>query len=787
MAENNLTANETEIFPVLPLKNSVLFPELMMPLAIGRASSLAAVEEASSSEDKRLVVASQKSDSVEDPKLEDLFQVGTLAVIKKMSRGDGAIQAIVQGQERVLLDRNESSDESPFLKVRVVRLPQPADQSTEIEALHRTVLDQAGRIVALIEPQAQAGMSQIFAQFKDPLMQVYLLASMLPLDVDKEQAILAANTRVEALRLMVEYITHEKNVLELRQKIASQAQSEMGREQREYLLRQQLRAIQEELGETEPERAAVVELRDQLIEADLPEQAREEVERELRRLERIPPASPDHQVTRSYIELVLELPWKKTTDDNLDLEHAQTVLDEDHYDLKDIKERIVEYLAVLKLNPQAKPPILCFVGPPGVGKTSLGKSIARALGRQFERMSLGGLHDEAELRGHRRTYIGAMPGRIVQAIRRAGVRNPLLMLDEIDKVGRDFRGDPTSALLEILDPAQNSEFNDNYLGISFDLSRVFFITTANTLDTVPDPLLDRMEVLRLSGYTDDEKKGIAVQYLVPRQFSEAGLTEQQIVIPDQTLERVIRRYTREAGVRELERSIGRLCRKVAIKFAKGDSHAVTIGPEDLNTLLGPEKFFQEDARKTLPPGVAAGLAYTPAGGEILYIEAVLLPRGKEMKLTGKLGDVMKESAAAAHSFVHSWADRLGIEPDMLDHGIHVHVPAGATPKDGPSAGVAIATALASLLTGISVRSDAAMTGEITLSGLVLPVGGIKEKVLAAHRSRIRRVILPKRNEQDLEDLPQYVRDDLEFLFAEHIDDVLTAAIPHLNLAQQLAH
>lgn len=750
--------------------------------------SIAAVEEASSSEEKTLIVASQKNLDEGEPALGDLFPIATLAVIKKLESSPMGVQVIVQGHNRVRLLPEESGGKEPesFLRAAYEPLPLPEDESPEVEALHRAITDQTNQIISLIEPQAQAGLTEIFSRVEDPLKQVYLLGSLLPIDLEKEQALLAAETRVDALRLMVDYITHETQVLELRQKIASQAKSEMTREQRNYLLRQQMRAIQEELGEESGEQAQIAELRKQLEEGEYPEEVRKEADRELTRLERIPAASPEHQLTQNYVELILELPWTKTTEDNLDLERARRILDEDHYDLADIKDRIIEQLAVLKLNPQAKSPILCFVGPPGVGKTSLGQSIARSLGREFERMSLGGLHDEAELRGHRRTYIGAMPGRILQAIRRAGVRNPLLMLDEADKIGRDFRGDPTSALLEILDPAQNDQFRDNYLNLPFDLSNVFFITTANTLDTIPAPLLDRMEILRLSGYTDDEKMNIARKYLIPRQLCETGITDEQLTIPDATLGRVVRRYTREAGVRELERSIGRLCRKIATRFASGETTPVSVAPEDLKDLLGAEKFFQEDARRDLPPGVAAGLAYTPVGGEVLYVEAVLLPKGADVKLTGKLGAVMKESAEAARSILQSWSDRLMIDVDKTERGVHIHVPAGATPKDGPSAGITIATALASLYTGKPVHSDTAMTGEITLSGLVLPVGGIKEKVLAAHRAGLKRVILPRRNEQDLEDVPEHVRNELEFLWVDRIEDVFAHAIPELAQSEELA-
>jgi ATP-dependent Lon protease len=620
----------------------------------------------------------------------------------------------------------------------------------------------------------------MLTDIQSPVQRVYMIASMLSLDGAKEQALLAAPTQSEALRLLHEYLTHEVQVLEIRQKIQNTAQTAMTKEQREYFLRQQLRAIQEELGEGSSEQSEIDELRKRIGEADLPDEVRKEAERELGRLERVPSASPEHGIVRGYLELIAELPWKKTTEDVIDLGRARAILDEDHYDLDDIKRRIVEHLAVLKLNPQAKAPILCFVGPPGVGKTSLGKSIARSLGREFARMSLGGLHDEAELRGHRRTYIGAMPGRIVQAIRRAGVKNPVLMLDEVDKLGRDFRGDPAAALLEILDPAQNFEFRDNYLDLPFDLSKVFFICTANTLDTIPQPLLDRMEILRLAGYSEREKTHIARRYLIPRQLGEHGLDASKLVIPDQTLAHVIRAYTREAGVRELERTIGSICRHVATRFAEGNADLVTVEPEQLRAILGNERFRAEDARRELVPGVAAGLAWTPTGGDILYVEAVLLPEAKEFTLTGQLGDVMKESAKAAQSYVASQSARLGIDPKTLSGGVHVHVPAGAIPKDGPSAGVTMATALTSAYTGVPARPDTAMTGEITLTGLVLPVGGIKEKVLAAHRAGIRRIILPTRNEPDLKDVPEDLRAELELVFAERVEDVWAAAIPDLR-------
>lgn len=769
--------------PVLPIKNTHLFPYLMMPLAAGRSGSVAAVEAALASEDKSLVVCTQRDASVEVPRRDDLFPVGTLGVIKRMARTDKGVQLIVQGMDRVRVVDVEQ--EEPFLKFRVQRLAEPEDSGPEVEALHRGVLDVMRRLAELLHDDAQATLNHIIAEVKNPLHQVYLLTSLLSLDVDKEQSLLAASTRREALQLMHEFLSHEVKVVELRNKIASQAQSEMSREQREYVLRQQLRAIQQELGEKSPEQAEVAELRARLEEAGLPDEVRKDVERELARLERMPSHAPDYQITRTYVELALELPWQRATEDRLDLAHARRVLDEDHYDLEEVKDRIIEHLAVMKLNPQARSPILCFVGPPGVGKTSLGQSIARALGRKFERISLGGMHDEAELRGHRRTYIGAMPGRVIQALRRAGVKNPLLMLDEVDKLGRDFRGDPAAALMEILDPAQNATFRDNYLDLPFDLSRVLFVCTANTLETIPRPLLDRMEVLRLPGYSDEEKRQIAVRYLIGRQIAEAGLLPGHITLPDETLRYVIRRYTREAGVRELERVLARLARKVALRYAEGDRQPVTLRPSDLPDLLGPERFPAEQARGTLEPGVAAGLAWTETGGDVLYVEAVLLPEDKGLTLTGQLGEVMQESAKAAQSYVRSRSAELGIDADRVrNHGVHVHVPAGAIPKDGPSAGVTIAAALASAYAQQPARRDTAMTGEITLSGLVLPVGGIKEKVLAAHRAGIKRVVLPRENAKDLRELPPQVREEIEFVLVERIEEALSAAIP--ALAQRLS-
>ena len=765
--------------PLLPLKNTALFPFLMTPLSVGRPSSLAAVEAALATEHKEILVVAQRDPSVETPGIDDLYLVGTKAIVRRMARpSDEMMELLVLGVERVSIVRMTQAE--PFLSARFRSLPLPEDGGAEVEALQRAIVEQATHAIQLAQPQAPPELTRALVESGDAMRLVFMLASMFSLDLEKEQALLEAQTRLDALRRMHGYLSHEVQVLELRTKITSEARSEMNKEQRDYLLRQQMRAIQQELGEKSPEQAETELLRERLAKADLPDEVRKEVERELARLDRLPSAAPDFHVIRSYIELVLELPWRVTTQDNLDIANARQVLEEDHYDLKEVKQRILEFLGVMKLNPSAKAPIVCFVGPPGVGKTSLGQSIARAIGRKFERQSLGGMHDEAELRGHRRTYVGALPGRLIQAIRRAGSGNPLIMLDEVDKLGRDYRGDPASALLEILDPEQNKTFRDNYLDLPFDLSKVFFITTANTLDTVPRPLVDRMEVLRLSGYTEEEKTQIAHRYLIPRQLKESGLEGGKLTFADEALRKIISGYTREAGVRLLERSIGRVARKTALRFAEGHAEPVAVKAEDLVELLGPEVFMPEHARKELPAGVATGLAWTEAGGDVLYLESTLLPDGKGLTLTGQLGEVMQESAKAAQSFIWSHADELGIDPKLFrDSGVHLHVPAGAVPKDGPSAGVTAVVSLASMYTRRPVRSDTAMTGEVTLSGLVLPIGGVKEKVLAARRAGIRRVILPKANQKDLPDVPEEVRKEMEFVFADRVEDVLANTIPHL--------
>ena len=776
-----MSADESiRVLPILPVKNNVLFPYVLMPLSVGRPGSLAAVEVALATEEKEIVILTQRDASVETPGQEDLFPVGTQAIIKKMARPrQDLIELIAQGVERVVMLKLDQS--GPYLQGRVSPLPLPHEKGPEIDALYRAVLELATKAVTMANPQASPELVQLLGNTGDPLRLVYVIGSMLSLELEKEQALLQAETVLDALRLMHTYLSYEVQVLELRSRIADEAQSEIGKQQREYMLRQQLRAIQQELGEQNPDQADAEQLRERVEKARLPDDVRKEVERELRRLEKIPAASPDHSITRAYLDLVLELPWYAASEDVLDVSRARTVLDEDHYDLKEVKERILEQLGVLKLNPSAKAPILCFLGPPGVGKTSLGQSIARALGRRFERLSLGGMHDEAELRGHRRTYIGAMPGRIIQTIRRTGVNNPVLMLDEVDKLGRDFRGDPAAALLEILDPEQNRTFRDNYLDLPFDLSKVLFITTANSLETIPRALLDRMELLRLPGYSEEEKIQIALRYLVSRQLQHAGLKPEQCVIPEETLARIISRYTREAGVRQLERAIGRITRKVALRFAEGIAGTVTVTPDQLDEMLGSEQAFLEQTRKELPAGVATGLAWTESGGEVLYVEAAILPSGRDLILTGQLGEVMRESAQAARSYIWSHAGELGIDPQQIQSsGLHIHVPAGAVPKDGPSAGTTIAAALASLYTKSPTRSDTAMTGEITLAGLVLPVGGIKEKILAARRAGILRVILPRENERNLRDLPDHVRQEMEFVLVDSIQDLFRAVIPSLS-------
>jgi ATP-dependent Lon protease len=778
--EPSATASPGQRFEIaiLALQNLTIFPETVIPLGIGRPRSLAAVEAALSTPEKLLACITVRPEASDDTdaKPADLYEVGTLVMIKRMERSENGMRIIAQGTERIRVV--EWKQEDPFLRAVVEILPEPTVvDSDQVEAAKRNVQQMVQEAMSLL-PNIPPEVRIAVLGSVEAVRLCYFLASVLTLGVEEEQKMLEANTADELVRLAHSALARELEILQLRTKIASEAQTEMDKAQRDYVLRQQMRAIQKELGEDETGEGAEAELlRERLEKADLPQEVRDEAERELKRLQRLPPAAPDYHVIRTYLEFILELPWLKSSEDKLDLAEARKILDEDHYGLEDVKERILEFLAVIKLRPDTKSPILLFVGPPGVGKTSLGRSIARALGRQFERMSLGGVRDEAELRGHRRTYIGSMPGRIIQSIRRAGVNNPVLMLDEIDKLGNDYRGDPAAALLEILDPQQNNSFRDHYLDLPFDLSKVFFIATANQLGPIPAPLRDRMEIIGLAGYSDREKLEIAKRYLIPRQITENGLNNAQLQVADDAVELLAARYTREAGVRQMERNIGRIARKVALKIAQGEAESVTVTAADVREYLGPPRFYPEQARKELPAGVATGMAWTEMGGEVLFIEATLLPGGRGLTITGQLGEVMQESARAAQSYLWSHAAEFGIDSEFFkDYGVHLHVPAGAIPKDGPSAGVTITSALASLYTGRRVRPDTAMTGEITLSGLVFPIGGVKEKVLAAHRAGIKRIILPSRNEADTDDIPEDVKNDLQIVFVSGIGEVLDAAL-----------
>jgi ATP-dependent Lon protease len=781
-----MTDPAVESYPVLPLKNVVVYPDVVHHLAVGRPRSLAALVAAAEGSRELLGVA-QKAPNIEDPDLDDLHSVGTVMKISRIENQDKNAQLIVQGIRRVAIGARVP--ESGYLRIEATPLEtlSMTGAAPEADALLRENLRLAQQIARLMDSENGTQIyQQLIGSISDPITQMYRIANIANLTVDQQQTVLDANDPVALMQAIHDILTHEQQVAEVRRQIAEQAREDIDQQQREHVLRQQKRAIEHALGEGEDD-PDIAELKAELDQAELPEAVQKEVDRELNRLKRMSANAADYQVARAYLELIAELPWHATTEDQLDLTHAESVLDEDHYGLGEVKDRILDSLAVMKLNPESKAPILCFVGPPGVGKTSLGQSIARAMGRKFERISLGGLHDEAELRGHRRTYIGAMPGRILQAIRRAGVINPILMLDEIDKLGRDFRGDPSAALMEILDPAQNQEFRDNYLNLPFDLSKAMFITTANTLEGIPRPLLDRMEVLELSGYSDLEKQAIARQYLIPRQRDEAGLPDEQLEITDDALKTIIRRYTREAGVRELERAIGRVARKrarqvvdagVPAEAEAADAPAPdgTVNTDDLAEMLGPEKFKSEQSRPSLKPGVAAGLAWTEAGGDVLYVEATLTQKDEKVTLTGHLGQVMQESARAARSHLWSAAEELGLDREKIEgSGVHIHVPAGAVPKDGPSAGVTMAAALYSAYTGKPTPSDLAMTGELTLSGLVLPVGGIKEKLLAAHRAGMKKILLPKDNESDLTKLPDTVRADLDVVLVETLEEVLEAA------------
>jgi ATP-dependent Lon protease len=769
--------------PVLPLKETVVFPESMTPLAIGQDRSVKLIDDVvGGNRLLALVTVRSGSEEVESPGWDALHRVGTAAVVHKMIRiPDGTLRILVQGLRRIRLEREVSED--PYLVGEFVEVPDELEESKEVEALTRNVQSLFARIIALV-PYLPEELQIAAANVDDPSALCHLVASTLRLKTDEKQRLLEEADVERRLRDLTLILNRELEVFELGTKIQSQVQSELEKGQREFYLRQQLKAIQEELGEGDAEQAEVNELRERLAALTLPEEVAKAANRELSRLERLPAAAAEYGVIRTYLDWILTLPWDKLTEDDLDLERARTVLDTDHYDLEKVKERIVEFLAVSKLRNDVSGQILCFVGPPGVGKTSLGQSIARTLGRKFARLSVGGVRDEAEIRGHRRTYIGAMPGSIVRALRDAESRNPVLLIDEIDKMGADFRGDPASAMLEVLDPEQNKAFRDHYLDLPFDLSKVLFICTANTVDTIPSPLLDRMDVIQLSGYTEDEKVGIAKRYLVPKQLEAHGLSGGKLTISENALRLVVREYTREAGVRNLERRIADLCRKAAREIAEGRRQKLRVDERRARAWLGPRRFSGEVRRRTATPGVATGLAYTAVGGDVLFIEAQAYPGKGQLTITGQLGEVMQESAQAALSWVRAHAKQLGVpEGWFAEHDIHIHVPAGAVPKDGPSAGITMATAIASLVQGKAVAEDVGMTGELTLTGQVLPIGGLREKVLAAQRAGLKRVIAPRENEPDLEELPPETRKELEFTLVDDIEDVLRAALDETRQAK----
>lgn len=758
---------------IMPTGDAVVFPTMVFPLVVRDEESVQLVSDAAAAD--RKIALFSLADAQRETSPDNLNRVGTLATILRLMRApDGAVHVIMGGTGRIRLV--EVTQTQPYMRGLVETAPEIEVESTELEALQRSLLSTFQRIVAL-SPTLGDEVAGAAGQIDDAARLADFVASALDLSHLSKLELLNAGDVSTRLRRLTELATQELEVLELGSEIQNRIRAEMDKGQREYFLREQLRQVQEELGQLTGEQSEIGELRRQVEEANLPEAARKQADDEIARLERVPAASPEHGIIRSYLDWIVSLPWSRSTEDNLDLAEAQRVLDDDHYDLERIKERILEHLAVNKLRGGVRGPILCFVGPPGVGKTSLGQSVARALGRGFVRISLGGVRDEAEIRGHRRTYIGAMPGRIIQGLRRAGSNNPVFMLDEIDKLSMGYQGDPSAALLEVLDPAQNSSFSDNYLEIPFDLSHVLFIATANVLDTIPPPLRDRMEIIELSGYTEEEKLHIARRYLVPRQLEENGLTARQLDIKDPVLRRIIADYTREAGVRNLEREIGSIARKVAKEIAAGTAKKVTVREKSLADYLGPVRFRREVIEEGAEVGVVTGMAWTPVGGDVLFVEASKLPGRGNLVLTGQLGDVMQESARAALTYVRSRAPTLGVQDDFYEKSdFHVHVPAGSIPKDGPSAGITMATALISALTGTPVRKDVSMTGEITLRGRVLPIGGVKDKVLAAHRAGIRTVILPRDNEQDIRDIPEDVRQDIRFVFVDHMDQVTDVAM-----------
>jgi ATP-dependent Lon protease len=773
-----------DVLSIVPVRNVVLFPGIVMPLALGRPKSIAAAQEAARSQ-RPIGVLLQRVTEADDPAPDQLYEVGCIAgILRYVTAPDGNHHIVCQGQQRFRV--REFVPGHPFIAARVERVEEHDESTPEIEARLFHLKERALEALQLL-PQVPPELINAVQSASLPSQGADLVASFMDLKPEEKQEILEQFELRPRLDKVLELLRHRIEVLKISRDIGQQTRDAVEGRQREYILREQLKAIQKELGETEGTGAEIQELDKAIAEAGMPEEVEQQARKELKRLERMPDAAAEHSMVRTYLDWLIELPWSKLSDDNIDIAQARKILDEDHYGLPRIKRRILEYLAVRKLNPQGKSPILCFVGPPGVGKTSLGQSIARATGRKFVRASLGGVHDEAEIRGHRRTYIGALPGNIIQGIRKAGTRNPVFMLDEMDKLGAGFHGDPSSALLEVLDPEQNSTFRDNYLGVPFDLSQVMFIGTANVLDAIPGPLRDRMEVIELPSYTEDEKVEIAKRYLVKRQLEANGLQPEQVEITEDALRTIVREYTREAGVRNLERQIGGVLRNVAVRIAEGTAERVRIEPDDVRQILGARKFENEVAIRTCVPGVATGLAWTPVGGDVLFVEATRTRGTGKLILTGQLGDIMKESAQAALSLIKSRAKRLGIDEALFEKSdIHVHVPAGAIPKDGPSAGVAMFTALVSLLTDQTVRGDTAMTGEISLRGLVLPVGGIKEKVLAAHRAGIKRVLLPARNQKDFEEIPESARQALEFVWLETVDDAIRAALGDEGCADEQA-
>jgi ATP-dependent Lon protease len=764
-----------QVLPILPLRNSVFFPGGVLPLAVGRQKTIALIKDAVR-DDQVIGVVTQRKAEEEDPGATDLYGMGTVArIVKLLKMGEDNYSLVVQGLARFRV--LELVQESPYLKARI----EPVDDKTpadhvEVEALTINLKKLAREVIEMM-PELPAAATELVESITHPGHLADLIAANVDVPIEEKQAVLETVDLKARMKLVLELLNRKREILKLSNKIDSAVKGEMSKTQREYYLRQQLKAIKEELGEMGEDEEELDDLQERIKKAQLPPDVEKVANKEMNRLKTIPAASSEYTVARTYLDWLADLPWSKLSEDNLDIDNARKQLDADHHGIQKVKKRILEYLAVRKLKNDMKGPILCLVGPPGVGKTSLGQSVAKAVGRKFVRLALGGVRDEAEIRGHRRTYVGALPGRFIQQMKKAGTRNPVMLLDEIDKLGADFRGDPSAALLEVLDPEQNHTFSDHYLDVPFDLSKVMFIATANQLDPIPGPLRDRMEIIELSGYTIDEKTAIAKAHLIPKQVKDHGITHEQIEIVDETLTEIITAYTREAGVRSLERRIADVCRSVAVQVASGKTEKQTITKEKLHELLGPQRVESEMAERTAQTGVAAGLAWTPYGGDLLFIECTKMVGKGGMTLTGKLGDVMKESAHAAMSYLRSNAERLGVSPNFLDKtDIHIHVPDGAMPKDGPSAGVTMLTALTSLMTGIRVRNDTAMTGEATLRGLVLPVGGIKEKVLAAHRAGIKRIIMPEKNKKDMVDVPEQVKKEVEFFFATRMDEVLGLAL-----------